>query len=107
MSYDTVTVNVIQGDDELYIPNSFTPNGNGLNDFFYVFGFNILNINILIYDRWGELVYHGTDQYKGWDGKFHGHPVEAGVYVYKVDCEFYSTNWAHRTGIVTVLISKE
>ena len=107
MNRDTVIVNVIQGDDELYIPNSFTPNGNGLNDLFFVFGSNIMNINIQIYDRWGELVYHGTDQYKGWDGKFHGHAVEEGVYVYKVDCQFFSTNWAHRTGIVTVLINPD
>ena len=107
VSYDTVTVNVIQGEEELYIPNSFTPNGNGLNDRFYVFGSNIMNIDIRIYDRWGELVYHGTDLHEGWDGKFHGHPVEEGVYVYKVDCEFYSTNKTKRNGIVTVLIKKD
>ncbi|MGZ4060464.1 MAG: T9SS type B sorting domain-containing protein, partial [Bacteroidia bacterium] len=106
-SNDTVTVDVIQGDEELFIPNSFTPDGNNLNDIFYVYGSSILSVEIRIYDRWGELVYHGTDQYKGWDGKFHGNFVQEGVYVYKVDCEFISTNWTHRTGIVTVLGKKE
>ena len=104
---DTITVSVIQGEEELYIPNSFSPDGNELNDEFFIYGSNIKSVDIRIYDRWGELVYHGTDQYKGWDGKFQGHSVEEGVYVYKVDCEYYSTNVTKRKGIVTVLRKKD
>jgi gliding motility-associated-like protein len=103
VNFDSLTVTVIQGEEELYIPNAFSPDGNNLNDQFMIYGTNIKTIDIQIFDRWGEQVYHGTDQYKGWDGKFHGNAVEMGVYVYRVQCEWMSGNKTTRNGIVTCL----
>jgi gliding motility-associated-like protein len=102
-NYDTVTVFVTQGSEVLYIPNSFTPNDNFLNDLFCVYGTSIKTIDIKIYDRWGELIFHTNDIKQGWDGKFRGTDVEGGVYVYSVNCEWLSGTTAYRNGIVTVL----
>ena len=100
---DTITVFVTQGGEVLYIPNSFSPDGNTLNDKFCVYGTSIKTIDLQIFDRWGELIFKSNDITKGWDGTFHGEDIEGGVYVYIVNCEYMSGKTAHRKGIVTVL----
>ena len=72
-----------------YIPNAFTPDGDGKNEVFYAYGTNISNVNLEIFDRWGELIFVGKDITQGWDGKMHGHYsngdiLQQDVYVYKV-----------------------
>jgi gliding motility-associated-like protein len=100
---DTIEVYVNQGTEVLYIPNSFSPNDNDINDLFCVYGSSIKKINVLIYDRWGELLFQSTDMNLGWDGKYKGKNVEGGVYVYSVVCEWMSGGHTKRTGTVTVL----
>lgn len=74
----------------IWIPNGFTPNGNGNND---VFGpvFSdisyITKFEMTIWDRWGNLVYKTTDPYQTWDGKLNGDPCEVDTYVYKIYIE--------------------
>jgi len=70
---------------ELYLPNSFTPDGNGLNDVFRAVpaSQNITAFNMLIYDRWGGRVFETEDIGAGWDGARNGKPCLGGVYVYK------------------------
>ncbi|GAB4451361.1 MAG: hypothetical protein OHK0036_11720 [Bacteroidia bacterium] len=72
----------------VYIPNVFTPNGDGLNDVFNVKGVGIddKNFKMYIFDRWGEMIYYTTDLYKGWDGTVKGNVQKAtqDVYIYKV-----------------------
>ena len=73
-----------------YIPNAFTPNGNGLNDFFAPTGLNIdlSNFEMFIYDRWGKQFYYTKDISKPWNGTLNnsGNKEELflGVYVYKI-----------------------
>jgi len=100
---DTIDIFVTQGDEVLYIPNSFTPNDNNLNDLFYAYGTSIKIFDLQIYDRWGELIFRTNDIKLGWDGKYRGKLVEGGVYVYSVDCEWLSGVGAYRKGIVSVL----
>ncbi|HET6990666.1 MAG TPA: PKD domain-containing protein, partial [Bacteroidia bacterium] len=50
-------------------PTGFSPNGDGQNDFFIVRGGPFTNLELRIYNNWGELIYTGTEQYPGWDGK--------------------------------------
>ncbi|MCE9537846.1 MAG: gliding motility-associated C-terminal domain-containing protein [Bacteroidetes bacterium] len=102
-SGDTVEISVTQGGEVLYIPNSFTPNDNKLNDLFYAYGTSIRIFDLQIYDRWGELIFRTNDIKQGWDGKYKGKMVEGGVYVYSVNCEWLSGVAANRNGIVTVL----
>lgn len=67
------------------VPNAFSPNGDGHNDRIYVEGLGITKLSFKIYNRWGELVYEGTDQYEGWDGKYKGVMQEMEVYTYVVN----------------------
>lgn len=86
---DTAMVRVeIEPDFALYIPNTFTPDGNGLNDYFQPFGVGIDEDRYIldIFDRWGENIFSSKEFKKGWDGTAKGGStsVEQGVYVYKI-----------------------
>lgn len=59
----------IQVPSEFYIPNSFTPNGDGDNDVFIPKGYKIESMQMLIFNRWGELIFQSDDKDIGWDGK--------------------------------------
>jgi gliding motility-associated-like protein len=74
---------VIEQPRLVYIPNSFTPNDDGMNDVFKVEGEGIVSLEMRIYDRWGNLVFYTNDKEKGWDGKMKGQlaPIDAYVYV--------------------------
>lgn len=85
---DTVCSEVIVVDDEwtLYVPNCFTPNNDGLNDIFMAKGENIVEFNIKIFDRWGELIFESNDINHGWNGIPEGKTLIAqeDVYVFKI-----------------------
>lgn len=67
----------------VYIPNAFTPNGNGVNDVFRpFFPSPISNYHIEIYNRWGNKVYENNKSNAGWDGTYQSSLQPAGVYVY-------------------------
>ena len=87
----SVTIQVydfICGMPNIYLPNAFTPNGDGNNDVLFLRGDNIVNMHLAIYNRWGELVFETRDQSIGWDGTFRGKDVDPAVFVYhlEVDC---------------------
>jgi gliding motility-associated-like protein len=71
---------------EIYIPNAFSPNGDGLNDVFRVEGdgSRIEDLGLRIYDRWGGEVFSAKGIENGWDGKKAGKDCPGGVYVYKI-----------------------
>ncbi len=99
---DSINITVLQG-ETLYIPNSFTPNGNGNNDLFFVYGTSIKTMDLKIYNRWGELIFTNDDINKGWDGMYKNHIVENGVYVYTIKCQFENGKKVSRNGIVNVI----
>lgn len=68
----------------LYIPNAFTPNGNGSNDMFFVYGEFVDNFHLMIFDRWGNLIFESYDQQKGWDGR-----ANNGKYLAQTDTYVY------------------
>ena len=80
----------IKDDTDVFIPNVFSPNFDNTNDQFKLILPNesILIENLIIFDRWGELVYQETgtnsNTHKGWNGDFKGQPVNPGVYIYYV-----------------------
>jgi len=88
----------------IYVPNAFTPNGDGDNEWFKVEQHNFCEIEMFIFDRWGNLIYE-TTSLKGWDGTANGGSkiVQEDVYVWLVkakDC--YGKPW-RRVGHVTVI----
>ncbi len=73
----------------LYIPNAFTPDGDGTNDVFFAKGTYIKEFEMMIFDRWGELLYMSNSLDQGWDGTYRGILSKEDVYVYKIK---YKTN---------------
>lgn len=69
----------------LYIPNTFTPNNDGLNDVFKGEGEGLEEYRMWIFDRWGENLFFSEDMEYGWDGTYKGKQVESGMYIYKFD----------------------
>ncbi len=70
---------------ELYVPDAFTPfNKDGINDIFYVKGTNVFDFHLMIFDRWGELIYESYNMDEGWDGTYKGNAVQMDVYVWKL-----------------------
>lgn len=77
---------LIEPVENVYIPNAFTPDGDGINDYFSVTSFGIKNEGFLlnIFNRWGESVFETTDLFEGWNGLYQGKVCKSDVYVYKV-----------------------
>ena len=86
---DSVTIYVNSVHD-LYVPNAFTRNSDGNNDYFAVFGNKKAwkYLHARIYNRWGEMVFESNDIDFKWDGKFKGEFQDPGVYVYLIDLTF-------------------
>lgn len=70
--------------NEIYAPSAFSPNGDGLNDFYEVYGDPCTTVaNLKIFNRWGELVFETNQPYSDfWDGTFKGAPASGGVYTF-------------------------
>ncbi|HYG50047.1 MAG TPA: gliding motility-associated C-terminal domain-containing protein [Flavobacteriales bacterium] len=67
-----------------FFPNAFTPDGDGINDEFKLFGDGVINVNLKIFDRWGHVVFETTKPDGAWDGTGNnGQPAGSGVYVYR------------------------
>ncbi len=89
---DTINVNYEDCNKPIWIPNSFTPNGDGLNDIFLpVTEAELENYTMLIYNRWGQQIFESHNINKGWDGKYKGKLVELGVYTYRIEATIKAT----------------
>lgn len=80
--YDSVWVFV---EGSIYVPNTFTPNRDGINDIFYAYGVDIETFKMRIFNRWGEEIFVSDDMHHGWNGTYRDEPCQLGVYVYKID----------------------
>lgn len=89
----------------IYIPNTFTPNGDNINDVFRVLGHDIRSFKIFIFNRWGETVYQSESMDDVWDGSHQGaeHYVPDGQYVYRVEAIGIRGNAIEKTGFVMVI----
>jgi gliding motility-associated-like protein len=95
----------------VYIPTVFSPNGDGINDLFFVFGDEDQIVNIkkfVIYSRWGEMLHEATnfkpnDPNSAWDGLFNEEALNPGVFVYAAEVEFIDGITKLYTGDVTLV----
>ena len=78
---DSVTISL---DGSLYIPNTFSPNGDELNDVFIINAKDIIQFEIMIFNRWGEILYESKDINKGWDGSHKGEICKIDTYVWRI-----------------------
>lgn len=72
----------------LLIPTGFSPNGDGENDVFHVLNKNLAQIDLSVFNRWGEKIYETTDWTVGWDGTYKGMKQDVGVYVWECSYRF-------------------
>jgi len=106
---DTITKIIVVGEDfGIYIPNAFTPNGDGLNDFFQPKGFGIKDYELEIFDRWGERIFNTKVFEEGWDGKYHrgidyGKFCKDDVYAWKIKVVNVFGEAKYYTGHVTLI----
>ena len=101
-----VTINVVE-ETIYYVPNSFTPDGDAFNQYFqaiFTSGYDPFDFELLIFNRWGEVIWESHDDSVGWDGTYNGEIVPDGVYTWKI--EFKTSQNDERkiiTGHVNVL----
>jgi gliding motility-associated-like protein len=97
----------IDPDWSIYFPNAFTPNDDGVNDFFIPLGTGIDedNYQLWIFDRWGNLIFTTTDFYKGWNGKVEGGKeiCQIDTYVWRVKCKDVMGNNHKYYGKVSII----
>ncbi len=99
----------VRKDRPVYIPNAFSPNGDGNNDFFQIYlGAGVKKVNhFKVYNRWGEVVYELNDFFlmapeEGWDGRFRGDIMNPAVFVYWAEVEFIDGHVEMYKGDVTL-----
>ncbi len=93
----------IHYDALIYVPNTFIPDGNGMNDYFKVYGGNIMEMECNIFNRWGELVHTIYDPNGSWDGTYRGTPCQDGTYTWKLVYKDFLGNKHILTGHVNLL----
>ena len=93
----------IKGDLVLYVPNTFTPNGDGMNDVFNMSGYGFESFELLIFNRWGNLVKTITDINDSWDGTYNGVECQDGVYTWKLRAIDFEEIPHERVGHVSIL----
>jgi gliding motility-associated-like protein len=86
-SDSTAVIIQVKNPGAIYIPNSFSPNGDGANDFFMIYGIKpefLESFHISVFDRWGERVFSAEQAGFAWDGTYKGKLLDPGVFIYHV-----------------------
>jgi gliding motility-associated-like protein len=89
--------------DQVYIPNSFTPNGDGRNDVLRVYSNVIRSMKFVVFNQWGEKVYESSDQNMAWDGTYRGKPQPSGVYIYVSEIILNTGEKIERKGAINLV----
>jgi gliding motility-associated-like protein len=93
----------IRGSDAVFIPDVFSPNGDGNNDVLYVRGPTVIDLEFAVYDRWGSRLFTTTSVDQGWDGTVQGEQGASGVYLYTVVARTDEGEQVERTGNITLV----
>ncbi len=88
---DTIQVSTVCP-TKYYIPNVFSPNDDGINDYFDVLGSDIRSLNLRVFDRWGNLLFEGTQATARWDGSYRGKPLTPDVYTWVAQIGAYNSD---------------
>jgi gliding motility-associated-like protein len=101
---------VVENRSRLYAPNAFSPNGDGVNDFFSIYarGDEVAEIAMRVFDRWGALVFfkegmQANAELDGWNGMIRGRAAAPGVYVFVAEITFQDGSKEIAKGEVTLL----
>ena len=100
---DSATASAKTLSDEIYIPNSFTPNGDGHNDIFKAYGNIIASIDMKIFNQWGQMIFASTDFSLGWNGVYNGKKQPVGVYIYIMSLKLIDGTTVTRKGDINLI----
>ena len=107
---DSVSINISNCEPnvftpcQLFVPKAFTPNGDGINDKFCpLTKCSFQHYELLIFNKWGELIFKTSNQTNKWDGKYKGSDCSAGVYIYTITYKFLSQQTKNAYGSITLL----
>lgn len=101
-----VTITVLQpecAEPFIFLPNAFTPNGDGKNDVLYLRANNITSMTLMIYNRWGQKVFESRSQNDGWDGTFKGKKLYPDAFGYYLTVDCGNGQKFQKKGNVTIL----
>ena len=96
-------IDVICEDPFIYVPNAFTPDGDGKNDIFYVRSSVGYDMEFRIYNRWGEKVFESNNINHGWDGTYKGRKLEPAVFDYYLKLTCYNRQVFIKKGNITLI----
>jgi len=100
---DTVHIKYYKGPD-IYVPNAFTPNGDGRNDIFRPFPVGIIKLDYFrVFNRWGGIMYQTQAYLQGWDGRVGGQPALPGTYIWEVRGKDYQNKIIFKRGTVLLI----
>lgn len=105
---DTLRIDVLNERSE-FIPTAFSPNGDGLNDRFEFDILGVIDADVQIYDRWGNLIFandkqqNGLNKNEGWDGTFKGKPVQLDTYIYNIVARYFDGTERKYTGTISIM----
>lgn len=89
--------------NQVFVPNTFTPNNDGKNDVLYAYGNTIAKLKLRVYNQWGQFIYESLNVQNGWDGTYKGEMQPNGVYVYLMEVEFNDGTKTMKKGTITLL----
>jgi gliding motility-associated-like protein len=102
-TYDTIQIKAYKGPD-IYVPNAFTPDNNGINDRFHPIAVGMYSIDFFeVFNRLGQRVYSARSIGEGWDGTFNGKPQPVGTYVWIIKGQDYRGNMHSEKGTVVLI----
>ena len=94
---------IVVNNAKFFVPNSFSPNGDGNNDIFEIYGEDIKTVVLRVFNRWGEKVFESNNQFNGWDGTYKGIMQMPGVYTYDAQITFLDDTKAEKHGSITLI----
>jgi len=94
---------IVGKDIQLVVPNAFTPNGDGINDEFFVGHKLLKEFNINIFDRWGNLIYTSRDMDFRWNGTLKGDPLPDGTYIYAIEATAIENTPVKKSGAINLI----
>jgi gliding motility-associated-like protein len=102
---DTLSTKVIKilADGDIIVPNTFTPNNDGVNDYFNILIANLKSYNIKIFNRYGTTIFTSSKILDSWDGNFEGKPMPVGVYYFIIDGLDLAGNKIFKKNSVTLI----
>lgn len=102
-SVATLDAETLSPFDDIYVPNAFTPNGDGKNDVVYVRSETVKELGFYVYSQWGQQIFYSANIANGWDGTFKGNPQPVGVYVYHLKAIMNNGRELTKKGTITLI----